>query len=309
MLDLFDQRVKNELSKYRTSSLGISDQGTWRGRPYGHILPPYARRCNIIPSIREAFWNSPMRNVKLHADFHHLNSSQGLCFNLFYPYLGSKGYLKMLLDALRVDGYPGDGAAFEYTPDPLEKTSIDFLLPLQSGARVLIEVKYAETSFGSAKKDREHLNKFSLIYRPHFDGRFMPEYEQADAFLDHYQILRNIWHLRGEEGDLAVFLLPRSNEALQRRVKIIRKCTQRVVSRPNPDRLFRGPARRSGEGCGRAPWPKHFIGGVSGEVSLGCYRQTNQCVSSTGLSPYTISEDGHFIRDDASSLHTASKSF
>jgi hypothetical protein len=164
--------------------------------------------------------------VKLHADFHHLNSSQGLCFNLFFPFLSSEAHLQLLLDALGVDGTPGTGAAFEHSPDPLEKTSIDFLLPLQSGAKVLIEVKYSETSFGAAKRNGEHLDKFALTYRPRFDGRFMPEYEQIDAFLKHYQILRNIWHIRDAEGDIVVFLLPRSNEALQRRVNIIKECAQ-----------------------------------------------------------------------------------
>ena len=226
MADSFDRRVKRELTKYRITSLGISEQGTWRGKAYGHILPREFYRCQIIPSIRGSFWKAPMRNVKLHADFHHLNSSQGLCFNLFFPFLSSEIYLQILLDALGVDGTPGAGAAFEYTPDPLEKTSIDFLLPLQSGAKVLIEVKYTETSFGAAKKDGEHLDKFALTYRPRFDGRFMQEYEQIDAFLKHYQILRNIWHLRDREGDLVVFLLPRSNEALQRWVNVIKECTQ-----------------------------------------------------------------------------------
>jgi hypothetical protein len=164
--------------------------------------------------------------VKLHTDFHHLNSSQGLCFNLFFPFLNSEGYLQILLDALGVDGNPGSGAEFEYAPDPLEQTSIDFSLPLRSGARVLIEVKYTETSFGSAKKDAEHLDKFALTYRPRFDGRFLPEYEQIDFFLKHYQVLRNIWHIRDAEGDIVVFLLPRSNEALLRRVSVIEGCTQ-----------------------------------------------------------------------------------
>src|ERR1039457_3306420 len=227
MLDTFDKRVKTELEKYRTTSLGITEQGTWRGRPYGHILPREFRRSNIVPSIREAFWNSQARKVKLHADFHHLNSSQGLCFNLFFPFLTSEGHLQTLLDALGIEGNPGAGAEFEYAPDPLEQTSIDFLLPLRSGARVLIEVKYTETSFGSAKKDTEHLDKFASIYRPRFDGRFVPEYEQVDAFLKHYQILRNIWHIRDEEGDIVVFLLPRSNEALQRWVNVIEGCTHR----------------------------------------------------------------------------------
>src|ERR1017187_5138014 len=89
-LDPFDLRVKSELSKYRTDSLGMSEQGTWRGRSYGHILPRESSRSNIIPSIREAFWNAPVGKVKLHTDFHHLNSSQGLCFNLFFPFLSSE---------------------------------------------------------------------------------------------------------------------------------------------------------------------------------------------------------------------------
>ena len=62
------------------------NDGNWRGKFYPHILPKEKKDLNIIEGIRNDFW--PYLNktdIKLHQYFHHLNSSQALCFNLFFP--------------------------------------------------------------------------------------------------------------------------------------------------------------------------------------------------------------------------------
>ena len=52
---------------------------------YDHILPKDKYMRNILVDYRESFWASEYSNINLHRFFHHLNSSQALCINLFYP--------------------------------------------------------------------------------------------------------------------------------------------------------------------------------------------------------------------------------
>jgi Restriction Endonuclease associating with ARP len=129
-------------------------------------LPQQKDQLNILASFRDEFWEwFRSQHIQLHSDFHHLNSSQAFCFNLFFPLIMENGQgLATLLAMLSVASPPGVGACFEFQPDPNEGTCVDFSLPLQSGARVNFEVKYTESEFGSAKADNSHLQKFKSIY-------------------------------------------------------------------------------------------------------------------------------------------------
>jgi hypothetical protein len=190
----------------------------WRnGQRYPHILPQQKYQLNILPSFRDEFWKwFPNQRIQLQRDFHHLNSSQALCFNLFYPMLRDNGQgLAALSSAMGIADLPKTGAAFEFQPDPDEGTCIDFSLPLQSATRVNFEIKYTETEFGSAKADKAHLEKFERTYKSRLAGRFKESFYCAERFLKHYQIARNVWHLNEAARDIAVFLFPSANTCLR----------------------------------------------------------------------------------------------
>lgn len=216
------------MSNYKREVLGVEEDGLWRGsRAYAHILPKKHRSLNILPSFKDEFWKwfgDQHPRILLHRDFHHLNSSQALCFNLCFPLMMGDGQgLAALLSAMGIAGLP-TGACFEFQPDLTEDTCIDFSLPLQSGARVNFEIKYTETEFGSAKADKAHLAKFETIYGPRLAGRFEESFCCATKFLEHYQIARNIWHLNEQAGDIAVFLFPKANTRVRQQEPIIRAC-------------------------------------------------------------------------------------
>jgi hypothetical protein len=181
---------------------------------------------NILASIRDEFWCwFKGRGIKLHSDFHHLNSSQALCFNLFFPLLLDNGRaLQVVLDALSMVDKPAAGAAFEFQPNEIEGTCFDFTLPTSSGARVYFELKYTESDFGKARLDVAHVDKFHRIYQPKLMGRFDETFCCVERVLANYQIVRNIWHLNDESGDILVFLYPRANDSLRQKEPIIRNC-------------------------------------------------------------------------------------
>ena len=92
--DEFQQRAKQWLSTYKRDVLGVEEDGIWlrNRKAYPHILPQEKYQLNILPSFRDEFWKwFPSQRIQLHSDFHHLNSSQAVCFNLFFPMLRNDG--------------------------------------------------------------------------------------------------------------------------------------------------------------------------------------------------------------------------
>ena len=84
----FSDLAKIHLSEYRRTSLGVSEWGTPNGKSkqYAHILPEQLCFLNILEGFRAEFidWLSGAEQ-SLDQGFHHLNSSQAACFNLFWP--------------------------------------------------------------------------------------------------------------------------------------------------------------------------------------------------------------------------------
>ena len=86
----YRDRVLPHLTNYKKHSLRVVEDGIWAksrsGQTYPHILPADQYRLNILETIRDAFFAyEESHPIKFHTDFHHLNSSQALCFNLFFP--------------------------------------------------------------------------------------------------------------------------------------------------------------------------------------------------------------------------------
>src|SRR5437764_1473263 len=95
----YQDSLKAHLVKYKHNALGIKACGTWRAkdgveREYPHILPHQDLKKNVLAPYRDEFWSDfdsrkvndhGGQAIKLHEGFSHLNSSQAMCFNLFYP--------------------------------------------------------------------------------------------------------------------------------------------------------------------------------------------------------------------------------
>lgn len=210
----FRDRACTHLTGYRKDVLGIAEDGVFlhRGTEHrkGHILPGDRHRENLLAPYRDAFF-AEHGDTKLHRYFHHLNSSQALCINLFYPLL--KADPGLLARVLRTDMPLPFAGVFE-SDSRIERaerrTSFDF--HLRNGERDLyVEVKYTEDGFGGAEADAEHLAKFRATYAPLLrDSPYLTgECHDAAFFLRHYQVLRNFVHV-GPQSEV-VFLFPRAN--------------------------------------------------------------------------------------------------
>lgn len=215
----YAERLKAHLAEYKRQALGISEDGVWAKTKstYPHILPKDLQRLNILEPFRDEFWayfEAHKPPIRLHRDFHHLNSSQALTFNLFYPFLSSEIGQTALLSAL---GHSADSAtswALEAVPDPEEGTNFDVLISLRSGGTVFIEVKLTEAGFGACLPDDAHKAKLATIYSKRLAGRVAPGALEEESFFPSYQLFRNASHVAPETRDEVILLVPRANGGL-----------------------------------------------------------------------------------------------
>jgi len=231
----YKQEMWRHLADYKVSVLGVNLNGIWRKnrREYAHILPFGYRHLNILEPYREEFWQFFRGTfINLHSDFHHLSSSQAMCFNLFFPFVAEdKKHLRILSGLFSTDGAIED-ARFEVVLVPAEGTNFDFCLQTAK-ARKLFEIKLTEADFGKAKADVSHISKFQTIYSAALNGKFDPGCCSCDVFLKHYQLMRNVWNLNVGTGDTLVCVVPKANSCLMEEIEFLKKC----LSEPYRERV------------------------------------------------------------------------
>lgn len=91
----YQKEIKDWLSEYKTTHFKGLEDGKWKRnkKSYSHILPDALKYDNLLPTYRDLFCKSNYNSIKLHSDFHHLNSSQAMCINLFYPLIKRKNLI------------------------------------------------------------------------------------------------------------------------------------------------------------------------------------------------------------------------
>lgn len=249
---------KAKLSKYKKANLTV-EKGYWRNLPYDHILPKEQYEKNIIEVFRDDFWTYYKEtNIKLHPYFHHLNSSQALCFNFFFPlfhydkkwltyvlhqiieitpiYETSKKYIDRLatikndkhsnqfvteLEVEFLENNVFTTCEFEKILDSEEATNFDFFVQLQQGYKVLFEIKYTEDKFDTTIADESHIHKLNTIYKPRLEKLLRPEFIDQEFVFKNYQIVRNLSYI--DDLTTVVFLFPEANKELQGTEDLISK--------------------------------------------------------------------------------------
>lgn len=217
------------VSQYKVDVLGIEEDGIfhYRGRkvPKAHILPLQERDKNILEQYRARFFASEYADIKFHQFFHHLNSSQALCINLFYPLI-AENTLEYFLTFLGMSAESKISSLFEKDSDmevAARKTSFDFFVQRENSNKIFVEVKYTEDGFGKAKNDEEHRTKFRATYLPLVEQKLqylIPDCLDSDFFLRNYQILRNFVHI--DEKDQVVLLFPKANAVVAEEARYAR---------------------------------------------------------------------------------------
>jgi hypothetical protein len=229
ILDLrdFQTRIKEHMGEYKRNILKISEDGIYhyqnKDYVYEHILFKDKNDSNIIEKYRTDFFESEYKkSITLHKYFHHLNSSQGMCINFFYPLIKER-HIELILDILGIKGnigYDNEKIKFEKESEieegPWRKTNFDFYIQLESSTKIYFEIKYTENEFGKAPNDAGHKDKFNKLYKPmiHNSEAIKEAFKTEEYFLNNYQIMRNIAHI--SKDSYVVFLYPRENYSIRK---------------------------------------------------------------------------------------------
>jgi hypothetical protein len=220
----YESRLKAHLVRFKEEALNISESGTWRRKGketvVPHILPPELAHRNLLPLYQDECWtymNHPATKVKDHMYFHHLNSSQAMCLNLFFPFVADGGrLLPVLLEMLDLPQAPAH-PHFEKVFDANENTNFDFYLEDNGGVPLaFFEVKLSEEGFGGANsKDVEkYRRKLDEYHQEHLSKYIKPKWLELDAFMVRYQVLRNLSYACKHAGSTLFFVVPKANEKL-----------------------------------------------------------------------------------------------
>lgn len=221
----FKKSITDHLESYKSQSPELANlpkgKYTFRKKSYefNHILPRNERSKNFITSYRKSFIESKYyKKNSMHIFSHHLNSSQAMCINFFFP-LVCEEQLFLITDILGfpTEKIPYNKAEFEKAgKEPEGSTSFDFYFETESGKKFYFEIKYTEGEFGKADNDSRHTAKFEKVYQ-HMLEPLTEEYQTKSKFLQNYQILRNLIHI--DKDSYVIFLYPDGNKKIKKQAE------------------------------------------------------------------------------------------
>jgi hypothetical protein len=193
--------------KTKNDELKGLPNGVWWGnnKEYSHILPSIFSELNLLKNYRDDIKELiKKQKIKLHPGFSHLNSSQAMCLNFFYPFIMTKA-LDQILDSI---GIKRDHSIFNEQSCLFEKkstidadkqsTSFDFYIPFINGENVYFEIKYTESEFGRKENNDYNQDRFKSKYLKAAEIVF--PLKSIDWFMSNYQIVRNAIHILGEDN-------------------------------------------------------------------------------------------------------------
>lgn len=220
--DKFKKAVFDHLTNYKLETLQIKECGTYDGMQYGHILPRAEFESNFLKS------DNINAVSKYHSLSHHLNSSQVMCINFFYPITKDPELQKYLLEIIvnntafklstdsnfvRMD--------FEFIPHDGEKTTVDFYAELSTGERLFLECKYTEQGFTNVESEYRNGKRkpnWENVYKPIIiKSRYIKDMEPGMFYHD-FQLWRNIACIESEK-DFVCFVYPKDNRIIDNAVK------------------------------------------------------------------------------------------
>jgi hypothetical protein len=211
------EQIKSHLEQYKNDVLNVQEKGQWINIPYGHILPKIFLQKNILPSSykENIIEMIAKEEINLHIYFHHLNSSQALCLNLFYPLIIERRF-DILFKLFHKDVEQIGKCKFEHIECPKEGTNFDFFFETDK-SKFFFEIKYTENSFGNTKEDDRHKGKYENIYKEALKAF---KNVTKEIFFANYQIFRNLIY---NKYGYNIFVVPEFRVDLIEKIKKIKE--------------------------------------------------------------------------------------
>ena len=224
----FRTKIITHMEEYKKKTLNLNGLVAIKHRKYGHILRERDYEYNFSSQVSDKLVNSKfLKPIKWNRFSHHLNSSQVMTVNFFYPlirYRELEAFLAMT----------GIEDEIIYDPEHLQflkvceeeksgekKTYFDFYMKLKSGRKVYVEAKYTEGVYGKSNS-KSHLTKYNEVFEPLLKDSILikDEFKTEEFFLEHYNFMRGLAHMK--KDTYLVVLYPRENWALRERALYIK---------------------------------------------------------------------------------------
>ncbi len=258
----FNEKVKEHLSKLEVKKeLGftkepkkipcLNEKGKYRNETYGYILSdsflgdlkdPRHSKYSYIENYREEIIDRiEGDNIKLHMYQKHLNSSQSMAINFFYPikiegvensfYSDTFGLIAKNLEITLEKSMDDSGGG-------VSQTEVDCLIETK-GIKHLFEIKYTENTFGNVKDEakyrakwegtKDKTSRLNLTKGKKVQYNKVSElFEDIDYefYLKNYQLVRNLYntffecrdgliHRRSEVGSMNCIFSNRNDTQLK----------------------------------------------------------------------------------------------
>ena len=213
----FRSKVLDHMKKYKEKFLRVKETVSINGRSYSHILPEKYYEMNFSRDVKDKLVGSKyLSSIHWHRYSHHLNSSQVMAVNFFYPLLKYRE-LDTLLMLLGIEDeivYEPSHISFSKISEIEEtqgrKTCFDFHFKLKSGKEVYVMSKYTDGCYGKAL-DEEFTKKYEETYKPLLEksGIIKEEFKTEKFFLENYNFMRSLVHL--SEDSYLLVIYPREN--------------------------------------------------------------------------------------------------
>ena len=213
----FRSKVLDHMKKYKEKFLRVKETVSINGRSYSHILPEKYYEMNFSRDVKDKLVGSKyLSSIHWHRYSHHLNSSQVMAVNFFYPLLKYRE-LDTLLMLMGIEDeivYDPSHISFSKISEIEEtqgrKTCFDFHFKLKSGKEVYVMSKYTDGCYGKAL-DEEFSKKYEETYKSLLEksGIIKEEFKSEKFFLENYNFMRSLVHL--SEDSYLLVIYPREN--------------------------------------------------------------------------------------------------
>ena len=216
------------LAKYAVEK-GLRCGGLYKGRAYCHILfvEDEGKKFDVVKkNLLKGVKADLLEN--LHADAHHLNSSQILCYNFFRPLITvdrkATAELVLLLDKLGITITNNATCQFEKKDSIKDRTRFDFYIK-DGEVEVFFEIKYTENCFGEASSSDAAKRQYKKWYEVQFTQQQCLKEVPADCedfianYIQHYQLYRNAIRITDKNKHL-VLLYPKENENVEKEAQL-----------------------------------------------------------------------------------------
>ncbi|WP_445957293.1 PGN_0703 family putative restriction endonuclease [Yeosuana sp.] len=235
----YQNEIKTHLIAYKEKNFKGFSHGLWQNNPDNilkYAFVPIDRDYNLIETFQKEYLNYEKANVtkiKRHMYFHHMNSSQAMCLNFFFP-LYKENCLELITDFLgfKDEKVKCKSVRFE-EPSKIDSikgsrpTNFDFYFETETGKKFFFEIKYTEYDFGKASDDTDHNKKYDNVYNT--GTIFNPIhslYREKLLFFKNYQIIRNLIHVAADS--YVVFIYPKDNikikkQAIQAKTEMLQE--------------------------------------------------------------------------------------